>query len=265
MARSRPRFAARTTPVAVTPLDDVAVAAAGLVAGAVNAIAGAGSLLTFPVLVAVGLTPLSANVTNSIGVVPGNLAGTYGFRHQLSGQRRRLLGFVGPGAVGSVVGAVLLLALPSHSFALVAPALVAVASVLTLAQPALARRVDRARARRNAVGLGAGIFAVSIYGGYFGSGIGVLFIAVLGIFLVDTMPRLNASKTVLQAMANGVAGILFAFLGPVRWWLVLILAVSSAAGGPLGARLSLRLPADRLRGIIGVLGLASAVYLGFRA
>ncbi len=251
--------------MAITPLDDVAVAGAGLVAGAVNAVAGAGSLLTFPVLVAVGLSPLSANVTNCIGVVPGNLAATYGFRAQLAGQRRRLLGYVAPGAVGSIIGGALLLALPSHSFALVAPALVALASILTLAQPALARRLDRAQARRNAMGLAGGILLVSVYGGYFGSGIGVLFLAVLGIFVVDTLPRLNGAKTVLQALANGVAGILFAFLGPVRWWLVLILAVSSAAGGPLGARLSLLIPARVLRPVIGVIGLGAAVYLGFRA
>jgi uncharacterized protein len=251
--------------VSLTPLDGVAVAAVGVAAGAVNAIAGAGSLLTFPVLVALGQSPLSANVTNCIGVVPGNVAGTYGFRSQLGGQRSRLARFALPAVAGSAVGGGLLLALPSHSFAIVAPVLVGAASVLMLAQPFIAQRVDRARARRNALGLAAAIFAISVYGGYFGSGIGVLFLAVLGIFVVDRLPRLNAAKTVLQALANGVAGILFAFLGPVSWWAALVLAVSTAAGGPLGARLSLRLPAAVLRPVIGILGLVAAGYLAYRA
>ena len=249
----------------VTALDDVAVAAAGLFAGAVNAIAGAGSLLTFPVLVGVGLSPLAANVTNSIGVVPGNLSGTWGFRKELEGQGARLLRFALPGVAGSLVGGVLLLVLPSHSFALVAPVLVGLASVLTLAQPVISRKVSQTPSRRNTTALTVGIFAVSVYGGYFGSGIGVLFIAVLGIFVADRLARLNAAKTVLQALANGVAGVLFAFLAPVHWWLVLILSVSSAAGGPVGARMSSRIPAPALRLTIGVLGLASAVALAFRA
>ncbi|HWG73910.1 MAG TPA: sulfite exporter TauE/SafE family protein [Acidimicrobiales bacterium] len=249
----------------VTLLDDVAVGAAGVVAGAVNAIAGAGSLLTFPVLVGVGLSPLSANVTNSIGVVPGNLAGTWGFRRELTGQRRRLAGFAVPATLGSVLGGVLILILPSHSFALVAPVLVGAASLLTLAQPLITSRIDQARTRRNSRALAVAIFAVSVYGGYFGSGIGVLFIALLSIFVIDELSRLNAAKTVLQALANGIAGILFAFFGPVHWWLVLILAASTSLGAPIGARLSVHIPARVLRPVIGVVGLGAAVYLGLRA
>jgi len=251
--------------VPLTPLDDLAVAAAGLFAGAVNAIAGAGSLLTFPVMIGVGLTPLSANVTNSIGVVPGNLSGTWGFRNELRGQRSRLAGFAAPAIVGSLLGGILLLVLPAHSFTLVAPALLGLASLLTVAQPVIARKVGQSPSRRNNAALSTGIFAVSIYGGYFGSGIGVLFIAVLSIFVADQLSRLNAAKTVLQALANGVAGILFAFFAPVHWWLVLILSVSSAVGGPIGARLSVHIPAKVLRAVIGVLGLASAIVLAVRS
>lgn len=248
----------------ITALDYPAVAGAGLLAGAVNAIAGAGSLITFPTLVGVGLSPLSANVTNCIGVVSGNLSGTWGFRRELSGQERRLALIAPPAVAGSVLGAVLLLSLPAHTFAMVAPVLLAVGSLITLGQPLIARRVGQARTRRNAAALAAGVAVVAVYGGYFGSGIGVLFIALLTVFIADALPRLNASKTVLQAISNGVAGVLFAFLAPVRWWLVLTLALSTAAGGPVGARLSLRIPAPALRAVIGALGLVSAVLLAVK-
>ncbi|HLI24578.1 MAG TPA: sulfite exporter TauE/SafE family protein [Acidimicrobiales bacterium] len=251
--------------MALGSLDYVAVAAAGVAAGAVNAIAGAGSLITFPTLVAVGLTPLSANVTNSIGVVPGNLSGTWGFRRELGGQGRRLGLLATPAALGSILGGVLVLILPPHTFALVAPVLLGVGAIITLVQPAISRVVNQSETRRNAAALIGGVFVVAVYGGYFGSGIGVLFIALLTIFVAETLPRLNAFKTVLQALSNGVAGILFAVFAPVNWWLALTLAVSSAAGGPVGARLSLLIPAKWLRLVIGVLGLVAAVLLALRS
>jgi uncharacterized membrane protein YfcA len=250
--------------MALTPLDYVAVAGAGVAAGAVNAIAGAGSLITFPTLVAVGLPPLGANVTNSVGMVTGNLSGTYGFRGELGGQGRRLAVVASPAVVGSAVGGMLLLVLPAHTFAFVAPILLGIGAVITLTQPLIARTVRQSATHGNAAALAAGIFVVSVYGGYFGSGIGVLFIALLTIFVTDTLARLNAFKTVLQAISNGVAGILFAFLAPVSWYVVLTLALSSAVGGPVGARLSLRIPAKVLRVIIGVLGLVAAVLLAVR-
>lgn len=251
--------------MALTPLDDLAIAGVGVLAGAVNTIAGAGSLITFPVLVALGLSPLSANVTNDIGIIPGNLSGVWGLRSQLQGQRQRAIELGAVAAVGSLAGGVLLLALPSHSFTLAVPALVAIASLLTLFQPTVAERVKQAGAHESKLALGVAVTLVALYGGYFGPGIGVLFIAALGIFIADSLPRLNAVKNILSAIANGGAGILFAFVAPVRWWVVLILAVSSTVGGPLGARLSLIIPPRILRPVIGILGLVAAGYLAAKA
>jgi uncharacterized membrane protein YfcA len=240
-----------------------AVVGAGVLAGMVNTIAGAGSLLTFPVLVAVGLTPLAANVTNDLGVLPGNISGAVGFREELRGQRRLLLRLIPLSSGASLLGAVLLLAFPARAFEVVAPVLLLLASAITLAQPALAR-LARDSHRDGQGPLWASIAAISAYGGYFGTGIGVLFFAALGVFVEETPPRLNATKQVLALVCNGVAGILFAFVAPVDWWLVLILGVSSFAGGPLGVRASRVIPAHVLRVVIATAGAIAATVLGVR-
>jgi uncharacterized protein len=244
----------------VTPYEIAAVASAGVAAGAVNTIAGAGSLLTFPVLLAVGLPPLSANVTNDIGVIPGNLSGAIGFRRELRGQAPRLARLVPLAAAGSIVGAVLLLAFSSRVFEVVAPILLLVASAVTAAQPRLARWVQRSNTRGHGP-LRLVIVAIAVYGGYFGTGIGVLFFAALGVFVDDTAPRLNATKQILALVSNGVAGILFAFVAPVYWGAALALAVGSAVGGPIGARLSRHISAAALRAVVCTAGAAASLYL----
>ena len=248
----------------MTSLDLVALAVAGLAAGAINTVAGAGSLLTFPVLIAVGVPPLAANVTNDIGVIPGNVSGAVGFRRELVGQRPRLVQLLPIAAVASLVGAVLLLSFPAHTFEVVAPFLLLLASAVTAAQPALARWVQRStRPRHHPLRLVIG--AIAVYGGYFGTGIGVLFFAALGVFIDDVATRLNATKQLLQLVTNGVAGILFAFVAPVHWAAAIVLAVSSGLGGPIGARLSRRISEQALRAVICTVGVVAAIVLGVRA
>lgn len=243
----------------MTPLDYAAVGLAGVLAGAVNTLAGAGSLLTYPVLVAVGLPPLAANVTNDIGVLPGNISGAVGLRKALLG-RRALLRQLLPGAVvGSLLGAALLLIAPASSFGWAAPPLILAASVLTLFQPMLTRRTHPAsRSRR---GLHAAVDAVAVYGGYFGTGMGLLFLAALGLFVDDTTRHLNATKNVLQALSNGLAGVVFAFVAPVHWLAATVMAGGSLLGGQAGAWASGRIPSSALRVAAAAIGIAASGWL----
>ena len=247
----------------MTPIDVGLLVVAGIAAGAVNTIAGAGSLLTFPLLVAIGIPPLAANVTNDLGVIPGNISGAVGLRHELVGQGARLRSLLPIAAIGSLAGAILLLSFPARTFELVAPVLLLVASGVTAAQPALARLAQRStRPRHHPLRVVTG--AIATYGGYFGTGIGVLFFAALGVFVDDRPVRLNATKQMLQLTSNGVAGILFAFVAPVHWGAAAIVAVSSAVGGPIGARLSRRISETALRAVISTVGVVAAVILAVR-
>lgn len=229
-------------------------------AGAVNTIAGAGSLLSFPILVSVGLSPLAANVTNDVGLTPGNAAGAASFRRDLSGQAPLLRVVLPVAGAGSLVGGVALLVAPPGVFATAAPVMLLAGALLSLAQPSLPRlakhEVGSARS-----GLRAAIGALAIYGGYFGTGIGVLFLAVLELFVGESLRRLNATKTLLALMSNGAAGVLFAFAGPVHWSLALVLAVSASIGAPIGGRLSYRISAGVMRTVVCVVGLAASGYL----
>jgi uncharacterized protein len=229
----------------------------GLAAGVINGIAGAGALLTFPVLVALGLSPLQANVSNSIGVVPGNIAASVGFRRELRTQRPLLRKVVLPAAAGSLVGGALLFVLPERIFTFIVPGLLGLGAILTLLQPVVAKKL-----RAMSVHSGppwAATFVTAAYGGYFGVGVGVIFFALLGMFAKGTTHELNAVKTVLQALANGVAGLLFCFIAPVNWPVTIVFGLSTAVAGPIGAHLSRKIPPAPLRYTIGMLGLAAAV------
>ena len=240
------------------------LAGAGVVAGTVNTLAGAGSLLTFPALLAVGLSPLAANVSNCLGMIPGSFSGAYGMRDQLAGLRTDLVRWSLWAALGSLVGATVLLALPSTAFERVVPVLVGAAGVLVLAQPYVARRTGRAQGRRSRA-TGPAVGAVSIYSGYFGAAQGVMFIGVLGIVAPQPLRQANAVKNVLAVTANGGAGLVYAVAAPVNWTAVLLLAVGTAAGGPLGAALSRRIPSGPLRVAIAGIALLVAVRLAASA
>ncbi len=249
----------------MTPLALGLVAATGLIVGMLNAVAGAGAILTFPLMVGLGLSPLAANVTNCVGVVPGSIAATIRLRKDLRGQGPTLRKIVPPTAIGSVLGVILLFTLPSKVFDYAAPGLLALGAVLVLTQPLLAKKLRSITAHRNQPALVTSMFANGAYGGYFGAGVGIIFAALLGLLVTDDTHRMNALKNVLQTAANGVAGLIFCFTAPVNWPAAIVLAVTTAIGGPLGARLARHLPATALRSVIGVLGLITASTLMLRA
>ncbi|MGB9375886.1 MAG: sulfite exporter TauE/SafE family protein [Mycobacteriales bacterium] len=239
----------------MSPLQALAVLAAGMVAGAVNTIVGSGSLVTFPTLLAVGYPPVLANVSNSVGLSPGSIAGAVGYRRELRGQRRRSVAFGICSALGAVTGAILLLRLPGKVFETVVPVLILVACVLIALQPRLKRGPGSGAPSRKRVILGLlGVFATGVYGGYFGAAQGVILVALLGMIVEDSLQRINALKNVLAAIVNGVAGILFIIVTDVAWTAAALIAVGAIIGAFAGARLGRRIPDAVLRWTIVVVG-----------
>jgi uncharacterized membrane protein YfcA len=242
----------------------VAIVFAGVWAGMINTIVGSGTLVTFPVLLLLGYPPLTANVSNGLGLVPGSLAGAIGYREELRGLRGRVVRLAVATALGAVLGAVLLLSLPAAAFDAVVPVLVALAVVLVIVQPFLSRRLAARRGgARTRVGpaLLAGTFGTGVYGGYFGAAQGVLLLALLGIGLDDELQRHNAVKNVLATLANLVSGVIFVFVAPISWPVVALIAAGSTAGGVLGARVGRRLSSTALRAVVVVVGVAAIVQL----
>jgi hypothetical protein len=242
----------------------LAIFAAGLAAGAINTIVGSGSLITFPTLLAVGYPAVTANVTNTVGLVPGVASGSIGYRRELAGQRPRLLVLGVPAVAGGITGAVLLLVLPGSVFRRIVPVLILVACGLVLAQPALSRRLAARRGsdeHHGGVGLLATVFATGVYGGYFGAAQGVMLIALLAIFLSDDLQRLNAAKNVLALLVNGAAAIIFVAAAHVAWGAAGVLAAGSIIGGQLGATVGRRLSPTLLRTLIVVVGVAVSIDL----
>ncbi|KAF4406990.1 sulfite exporter TauE/SafE family protein [Streptomyces lycii] len=246
----------------------VAVFAAGIGAGAINTVVGSGTLITFPVLLATGLPPITANVSNNLGLVPGSVSGAIGYRRELDGQRARIFRFGAVALVGGFIGAVLLLTLPSEAFNAIVPALIAVALVLVILQPRLSRALRRRRERDGGEHpehggplLLLGLLLASVYGGYFGAAQGVIYLSLMGLLLSDDLQRLNAVKNVLGALVNGVAAAVFLFIAHFDWTAVLLIAVGSAIGGQLGAKVGRRLPPAVLRGAVVVVGTVAVVRL----
>jgi uncharacterized protein len=235
------------------------VAVAGLLAGVINSIAGAGSLITFPALLAVGLPPLRANVSNSVGLVPGSISGAWGYRAELRGHLRELALLAIPSAIGGIIGAVLLLQLPPQVFEVVVPLLVASASVLVLVQPWIARHLAvRVHNFRAAL---ASLLVVGVYAGYFGAAQGIMLLAVMGLSLDAPLVRINGYKTVVAGVSNAASGVIFFFFASISWPHAVVLAVSSLVGGSLGAALGRRLPEAPLRVGIAIFGLVVAARL----
>lgn len=246
----------------MSALQIITILGAGLVAGAVNAVVGSGSLLTFPALLAAGYSPLVANISNSVGLVLGNVSGVVGYRRELIGQERRAAALAIPAAIGSLVGAVLLLALPESVFHRVVPALVLLSVVLVVVQPRLSERLARYRDRpASSWALRVGVALTAVYGGYFGAAMGVLLIGVLSVFLKDDLQRINALKNVMSTVINFVAAIVFVFAAHVAWIAAALIAVSSIAGGFLGAAIGRRLHPNVLRALVVIAGLVAFVKL----
>jgi hypothetical protein len=242
----------------------VAIALAGLAAGAINTVVGSGTLITFPVLLAFGYSPVTANVSNTIGLVPGSVSGAVGYRRELAGQGRRVLRLGTASLLGGVTGAVLLLILPASAFKAIVPVFIAISLVLVVLQPRLDRLLAERQVSRDGEGgivTALGVYAAGVYGGYFGAAQGILLLGILGVALAQDLHRTNALKNVLAAIVNGVAGVYFVFAAHVAWPPAGIIAAASIVGGQLGAHYGRRLHPTVLRGVIVVVGVSAIVRL----
>lgn len=246
--------------------------AAGVWAGAINTVVGSGTLVTFPVLLAVGYPPVVANVSNNIGLIGGTMSGIWGYRRELAGQRARIWKFGSMSLLGGITGAILLLQLPDDAFEVIVPVLIAIALVLIVLQKRLQAWIA---ARRAAAGAGDGagrgdhdgpfvraaVFGTGVYGGYFGAAQGIILLSFLGLALDDDLQRINGLKNVLAGIVNLVAGVVFLFIADISWAPALLIFAGAVLGGQLGARYGRRLPPDALRALIVVVGLAAIVQL----
>jgi uncharacterized membrane protein YfcA len=242
----------------------LAIAFAGLAAGAVNTVVGSGTLITFPVLLAFGYAPVTANVSNTIGLVPGSASGAVGYRVELGGQRWRAMRLGACSVLGGLTGAILLLLLPASAFKAIVPAFIAIALVLVVAQPRLNARLERrtgGRGHEHGPVLPLSVYATGVYGGYFGAAQGILLLAILGIALPQDLHRTNALKNVLAGLANGISGLYFALFAHVAWAPALLIACGSIVGGQVGARYGRRLSPGVLRALIVVVGTTAIVRL----
>lgn len=248
----------------MSPLHAVAIFAAGIVAGTINTVVGSGTLFTFPVLLAFGYSPVTANVSNTVGLVPGSVAGAVGYRAELAGQNRRIARLGSASVAGGIVGAALLLILPASAFKAIVPAFIAIALILIVLQPRITRALERHRPRdHERIGPLTMLadFGTGVYGGYFGAAQGIMLLAILGLALDDDLQRLNALKVVLAGMVNLVAGIVFVFAAHVAWGAALLIAAGSTVGGVLGARTGRRLSPTALRVVIVIVGVVAIVRL----
>ncbi len=251
----------------MTPLEVVAVLLAGLAAGTINTVVGSGTLITFPTLLALGVPPVTANVSNTIGLVPGSVSGSIGYRRELVGQRSRLLRLGSASLVGGILGAVLLLVLPARAFDAIVPVLIGIGVLLVVLGPRIGRWVAARHESRGglpthgAAWVWPAVLAAGVYGGYFGAAQGVLLMAILGIGVADDLQRHNATKNVLALLVNAVAAVVFIAVADVDWVVVALIALGSVVGGQLGAGVGRRLPAPVLRGVIVAVGLVALVAL----
>jgi len=251
-------------------LNSVFIFFAGLWAGTINSVVGSGTLVTFPVLIALGYAPVTASISNAMGLVAGNASGAWGYRKELTGRGRQLLKLLPASVLGGITGAYLLLHLPEKVFYYAAPVLIVLALLMVAFQPRLQQWVRNReqnpehaiRDRRHGVILVVLVYLAGVYGGYFVAAQGILLVGILGIFMTGTMQNANAMKNILVLAVNVVAAasyLLFAF-GRIDWNVVGLIAVSSLIGGVIGSKVGRRLSPVVLRGVIFVLGL---VALGF--
>lgn len=255
----------------MSPLEAAAVLVAAVGAGALNAVVGAGTLITFPTLLALGFPPVVANVSNTIGLVPGGIAGAYGFRSTLVGRGPLVRRLVLASAIGGVTGAALLLALPPGAFELVVPTLLLASGVLAALQPRVAAAVAVRRGRRDLPapdGTGievtplllGGVAATGVYGGYFGAAQGVILLALLGIFVGGDMTQVNGIKNILASVANVVSAAVFVVIADIDWAVAGLVAAGSTIGGLLGGRYGRRLRPAPLRVLVVVVAITAAIW-----
>jgi uncharacterized membrane protein YfcA len=264
----------------VDVLSGLAIAGAGAAAGLINAVVGSGTLITFPTLLALGYPPVTANVSNNIGLVLGGVSGSWGYRRELAGQRSRLARMAPFSAVGSVAGALLLLWLPADAFEAIVPVLIGVAVVLVVLSPrinaAVAAHLERAAAERPdgapsggahaswiPVAVSAGTLLAGAYGGYFGAAQGVLLMGLLGPLLTETLQTVNGIKNVLSLVVNAVAAVVFTVVAfdRVDWAVAGLVAAGSLAGGFAGAAIGRRLHPVALRAVVALVGVVAIVIL----
>jgi uncharacterized protein len=254
----------------------LAIFGAGVAAGTINTVVGSGTLITFPTLIGLGYPPVLANVSNNVGLVPGALSGIYGYRAELTGQRDRVVRLGSASLLGGLVGAILLLVLPQSAFKEIVPALIAIALVMVVAQPWLAKKVAARQKERqpqpttgtaeDPIQVGGPIlwtivFLLGIYGGYFGAAQGILLLGLFGIAFTDDLQRINAVKNVLACVVNAVAAVVFIIATHVDWTVAALIAAGSIIGGQIGARAGRRLPPWALRAVIVCVGVAALVRL----
>lgn len=243
------------------------VALAGAACGVVNSIAGGGSLILFPTLLLTGMSPLSANVTNSVTTWPGYLGGVGAFRSEIGARKHQLPWLLGATLAGSGIGCVLLLNTPEDSFDVVVPWLVLVATVMTAMQPVVRKRLkdqDTTDARPPTMAIAA-IFLATIYGGYFGAALGVIVLAALSLTLNDTIKNLNATKSIISLVDASVSVVVFGLFGPVEWQYVLVAAPTTLLGGYAGGRMARKIDENVLRALVVGLGAIVTVILFIRA
>jgi uncharacterized membrane protein YfcA len=245
-------------------LEAIAIFAAGVVAGTINSVVGSGTLFTFPVLLAFGYAPVVANVSNTVGLVPGNASGAVGYRRELIGQQRRAIPLMGMSLIGAAIGATLLLTLPASAFKEIVPVFIATALILIVLQPRisswLAARGGGVAQRAGPLA-SAGVLAAGVYGGYFGAAQGIMVLSILSLSVHDSLHRLNALKVVLVGIANLVSGLVFVFAAHVAWAAAGLIAGGSVLGGLLGARIGRRLSPQVLRAVVVVVGIVAIVRL----
>jgi uncharacterized membrane protein YfcA len=248
----------------VSALEALAVFVAGIGAGTINTVVGSGTLLTFPVLLGIGYAPVVANVSNTIGLVPGSVSGALGYRRELAGQRDHAVALGIAATVGGITGAVLLLVLPASAFKAIVPVFILLALVLIVLQPRLARMIEPEPGRPEAghrLAAMVAVLASGVYGGYFGAAQGILLLAILGILVHDDLHRANALKNVLAGLVNLVAALVFIAVAEVAWTPVVLIAGGSVIGAQLGARFGRRLPPAALRALVIAVGAVAILRL----
>lgn len=238
------------------------LAGAGFGAGAVNAVAGGGSLVSFPALLAAGYPSVTANVTNSVAVLPGYVGGSLAYRRELAGQGALIRALTPTSVLGTAAGAALLLTTPASFFDAIVPWLILAACALLALQSRAAAIAQRHRGGGGSTAaLQCGLFLTAVYGGYFGAGLGIMLLALLGVLLPDELQRLNALKGVLSLVVALVAAVAFALFGPIAWDAALVVGAASLLGGGAGVHVARRLPAPVLRGVVVAYGVAVAIAL----